>query len=1166
MIHYLTMATKKKNAKSLTSEETLLSQQYQSMTALEHILKKPDTYIGAIEKDEMKGWFLDEDGIFKYRTITWTPGLYKCFDEAIVNARDHFIRMSLLKKKKKHQVKNIDISCKDDIVEIMNDGNGIDIAQHPKDKLWIPEMIFMHLRTSTNYDDEEKKLVGGKNGFGIKLVFIFAEWGEIETVDHIRKLKYTQRVEKNLTIIHPPKITKFSGKPYTKVRWLPDYKKFGMKSMTSDMFSLLKKRAFDVAAVTNKSLKVTINSKPIDIKSFEQYVNLYIGDEEKMPRVSQHADRWDCIVCVSPLDEFTQVSFVNGISTGKGGKHVDYIVNQITKKMIDYIKRKKKVTVKAVTIKEQLMIFANCMIENPAFDSQTKDYMNTPISKFGSKFEITDKFIDKLAKMGVMDSAISLNEVKENKAARKTDGRKSRIIKGIPKLIDANLAGGTRSSECILILTEGDSAKSGVVSGLSKEDRNVIGVFPLKGKLLNTLNIGQEKINNNAEITNIKKIMGLRTGKSYKNKTEALKDLRYGQICFLTDQDLDGTHIKGLCMNLFSSQWADLFQMEDFLGYMNTPILKAMKGKKEVSFYNENDYEKWKTKHNGGKGWKVKYYKGLGTSSSKEFKEYFKNKKIITFKHTGEGSKDAIDKAFNKHRADDRKDWLANYDKTRRLATDKETITIENFIDDDLIHFSKYDCERSIPNLMDGSKTSIRKILFSAFKRRLVKEIKVAQLAGYVSEHSCYHHGEKSLTGAIVGTAQEFTGSNNINYLLPNGQFGTRLEGGSDAASERYIFTALNPITRYIYPESDDKILNYLDDDGTEVEPDFYMPIIPMILVNGGKGIGTGFSYEGLCYNVNSIITYLKNKLLNKPLIEIEPFYDGFKGEVIKFNDKKNIKYNKYIFKGNYKVRSSDTIQVTELPIGLWTTNFKEILDKLMDDKNSNGKKKLPIIKHFKDDCTDALVDFTIKFTPGILSKLVSKKVDSNLNLLEKTLKLYTTKSTSNMYLFDAEQKLRKYDTIYDIIDSYYPVRYIGYQKRKAYILHELSRKIRLSSNKARFIQENCDETIILRKKKKVEVIALLKERKYDIIDGDDEYKYLRSMTIDNLEEENMLKLLEECKLLKQQYININKKTIEMMWLEDLTSLEKQYEKYKKERIDRLYGGGKNSKKKKSKK
>jgi len=750
-----------------------LAKQYQSMTALEHIAKKPDTYIGAIEIDNLDTWVLNEDNTkFEYRTVKWVPGLYKCFDEAIVNARDHAIRMALSKEKKKHLVKNINISCHDGVIEIMNDGNGIDIAKHPKDKLWIPEMIFMHLRTSTNYDDEEKKLVGGKNGFGIKLVFVFAKWGEIETVDHIRKLKYTQRVEHNLKKIHPPKIVSYTGKPYTRVRWMPDYEKFGLTSMTTDIWDLLRKRAFDIAAVTSKTLKVKIQDENVNITSFEQYVDMYIGNKSDVERANQETDRWECIVALSPLDEFTQVSFVNGIHTGKGGKHVDYIINQITKKMIEYIKRKKKVTVKAVTIKEQLMIFVNCMIENPAFDSQTKDYMNTPYNKFGSKFEITDKVIDKLAKMGVMDAAISLNEVKQNKDAKKTDGRKSRNIRGIPKLVDANKAGGPSSAQCTLILTEGDSAKAGVMSGLSKEDRNWFGVFPLKGKLLNTRDSALSKINNNAEIANIKKIMGLQTGKRFKDKEEMIKILRYGKIMILTDQDLDGHHIKGLTINLFSSQWHDLFKMNNFLGYMNTPIIKATRGSTENAFYNEKDYEDWKVLNNNGKGWKIKYYKGLGTSSGKEFKEYFAKKKFIMFNFTGDISEDAVDKAFNKSRADDRKTWLSGYDKNVRLDVNKKKCPVEHFIDRELIHFAKYDCERSICNLVDGFKTSQRKITYAAFKRNLIKEIKVAQFSGYVSEHSAYHHGEMSLNMAIVKLAQEFTGANNINVLMPNGQFG----------------------------------------------------------------------------------------------------------------------------------------------------------------------------------------------------------------------------------------------------------------------------------------------------------------------------------------------------------------------------------------------------------
>ena len=1147
----------------MTKDNAKLAKQYQSMTALEHIFKKPDTYIGAVEEDSTTTWtYDDKENKIVYKSFNWVPGFYKCFDEALVNARDHQVRMSLSKEKNKNLVKNIEVSCDNGAITVMNDGNGIDIAIHPKDKKWIPEMIFMHLRTSTNYDDEEKKLVGGKNGFGIKLVFIFAEWGIVETVDHIRKLKYTQRVENNLSLIHKPKIEKYTGKPYTKVTWFPDYERFGLKGMTDDIWSHLQKRAYDIAGVTNKSMKVKLQDEIIPIKSFEQYVDMYIGEKEEVKRLYQNNERWECVIALSPLDEFSQVSFVNGINTGKGGKHVDYIVNQICKKMIEYIKKKRKVTVKPITIKEQLIVFINCMIENPAFDSQTKDYMNTPLSKFGSRFEITDKTIDKLAKMGVMDAAISLNEVKENKAARKTDGRKSRVIKGIPKLIDANKAGGQDSHKCSLILCEGDSAKSGVMSGLSKKDRDWYGIFPLKGKLLNTLDANQTKINNNAEIANIKKIMGLQSGKTYKSKKDMENSLRYGKILIMTDQDLDGSHIKALCLNFFNSQWRELFEMEGFIGYMNTPIIKATKGKTVKQFYNENAYHEWKKTHNKGKGWKIKYYKGLGTSTANEFKEYMANKKVISFNCRDEEDLDSIDKVFNKTRADDRKEWLGKYDKDKRLDTTKKSVLVREFIDGEMIHFSKYDCERSIANLMDGFKTSQRKIIYTCFKRKLVKEVKVAQLAGSVSEISEYHHGEMSLVGAIIKLAQEYVGSNNLNPLYPGGQFGTRLEGGSDAASPRYIRTMLNKITRCIFPDADDKILNYLDEDGVLVEPEYYLPIIPMILVNGGKGIGTGFSYEVLQYNVLTICKYLKNRLKGvKEEVDWTPYYENFKGTITKMDS------GKFMVKGKYQTLSHDTIKVTELPIGLWTTNFKEHLEYLMDEKTPKGKKKKPLIKSFKDDCTDSLIDFTIRFQPGQLSNLATKKVDKYQNMLEKTLKLTTTKGTTNMYLFDEKQQLKKYSTVEAIIDRYYPVRFEGYENRKKYQLKILERKMNILNMKARFIKEVMDGTIVLVKKKKKEVIEILKNKNYKIVDEDKDYGYLRSLPVDSMEEENWKKLLKDLKDCETQYIKLKKKSIQKMWTEELEELEGEFKKYQKEREKRVYGvENKKSKTKKTKK
>jgi len=898
----------------------------QQKTDKQHILDNPDTYIGSVETVDSNVWIMNEtnDKIIE-KNINYVPGLFKLFDEGIVNCRDHVVRMQ---SKIEQGVDNslpvtyIDIAIQDDGTIIMiNDGNGIDVVQHPEYKTWVPELIFGHLRTSTNYNKEEKKIVGGKNGFGFKLVLIWSTYGSIETVDHIRGLKYTQEFKDNLDTICSPKITKASkAKPYTKIIFKPDYQRLGLNGLTPDLIALLKKRVYDISAVTDKTIKVKYNSSIIPTKNFEQYINLYIGEKAVSPRVYEEANpRWEYAVALTPTNEFIQVSFVNGIYTSKGGKHVEYILNQITRKLAEYIEKKKKVKVNPNSIKEQLILFLRCDIENPAFDSQTKDFMNTPMAKFGSKCEVSDKFIEKVAKMGVMDAACAITEVKDNKAVKKTDGTKSKSIKGIPKLDDANWAGTEKSKECMIIFCEGDSAKTGVISGLSSVDRNTIGVYPLKGKVMNVRGETTKKVAENNEIKDIKKILGLESGKEYKTIEEVHQNLRYSKVVFMTDQDLDGSHIKGLCINLFQNEWASLTHISGFIGFMNTPILKAKKGNQELKFYNEGEYEQWKS-NNTTKGWDIKYYKGLGTSTKTEFKEYFEEKKFVGFEHTGPISDDAIDMVFNKKRADDRKTWLETvYNRDSFADTSKQMIPYEEFINKELIHFSKYDCDRNIPNLMDGLKISLRKILYSAFKKRLSSEIKVAQFSGYVSEHSGYHHGEESLNKTIVGMAQNFVGSNNINLLYPSGQFGSRIKGGQDASSPRYIFTRLERITRLIFPQEDDHILKYLDDDGTPVEPQFYVPIIPMVLVNGSKGIGTGFSTEIMCYNPKDIIAYLKNKLKKNTNDNIEffPYYEGFTGVTEKVSD------TKFVFKGKYETLDTDKIRVTELPVGYWTEDFK---------------------------------------------------------------------------------------------------------------------------------------------------------------------------------------------------------------------------------------------------
>ena len=1130
-----------------------LSKKYQKKSDKEHVLDNPDTYIGSIENICSNVHIYDEESKkIVEKQINYIPGLYKLFDEGIVNCRDHVIRMEQLiasssGDETNYPVTKIDISIDDEgIITLTNDGNGIDVSIHPEYKIWIPELIFANLRTSTNYIKEEKKIVGGKNGFGFKLVLIWSIWGKIETVDSKTGQKYVQEFRDNLNIIEKPKITKCKNKPYTSVSFKPDFKRLGIEGFDKDFIALLKRRVYDIAAVTNKSIKVKYNSLPIEVKTFMNYIDLYIGSKSDKERLYEEPnERWEYAVCLAPNDEFSQVSFVNGIFTSKGGKHVEYIVNQIVRKLTTYIKEKKHIDVKPASIKEQLMIFVNCTIENPAFDSQTKDYLNSAVSNFGSSCEVSNKFIEKLAKMGVMTTACNLTEVKENKAVKKSDGTKCKTIRNIPKLVDANFAGTAKSSQCVLILCEGDSAKSGIISGLSREDRNFIGVYPMKGKMFNIRGESVSKIGENKEITEIKQIVGLEHGKTYTLQDVNCK-LRYGKLLFMTDQDLDGSHIKGLAINMIDSEWSSLIEIPEFIGYMNTPILKATHGKEVIPFYNNGEYDYWKTNNSDFAKWTIKYYKGLGTSTSKEFKEYFANKKIVNFTST-DTCREKIDKVFNKKRANDRKEWLSNYDRNIYLNTTNSYVTYGEFINNDMIHFSIYDNERSIPNICDGLKICLRKILFAAFKKKLFTEIKVAQFSGYVSEHSSYHHGEASLNGAIIGLAQNFVGSNNINLFKPEGQFGTRLQGGKDAASERYIFTYLTPIARKIFSEFDDAILDYIDDDGSIVEPIYYVPIIPMILVNGTKGIGTGFSTDIMCYNPIQIIKYLESKLNNvseedlKTML-IEPYYQGFKGKIYPCDTT----HKKYIIKGCYETIGPDKIRISELPIGTWTQDYKEFLESILDSKSTktkSSKSNDEYVKDFVDMSTDINVDIEVTLYPGILSKLLSENHEYDINGLEKYLKLCTSQCTTNMHLFNEKEQLNKYDNVYEIIDSYYTIRYDYYDKRKKYIIEKIEGELKVLSNKARFIQYNLDDKIDLRKKSKDTIYNIMTQFKFDLGENSD-YNYLIKMPMDSVCKENVEKLLKEHEHKKNELETMKASTLENMWLKELDTLKIAYTEF----------------------
>lgn len=984
---------------------------------------------------------------------------------------------------------------------------------------------------------------------------IFSEYFEIETVDRKRKLLYTQRFEQNMSIVHPPTITKYTKKPYTTIRFKPDYCKFKMQTLTKDMTDMLNKRTYDACAVTENDVSIYLNDVKLDFKNFEKYVDLYIGSKAEHTRAyEQINDRWEIVASYNDFNGFDQVSFVNGIWTLRGGKHVEYILNQIVKKLSDMIlKKNKNANIKPQNIRDNLILFVKSTISNPAFDSQSKETLTTPSSKFGSKGEVSDKFIEKLYKSGIADKILEICELNNNKDMKKTDGKKKSVIKGIPKLDDANWAGTAKSKECTLILTEGDSAKTMVLAGLSQVGRDKYGVFPLKGKLMNVKDTSVKRITENEEITNLKKIIGLETSKNYTD----IEDLRYGRVMLMTDSDVDGSHIKGLVFNLFHTLWPSLFKTDNFITTMLTPIVKVSHNKNKqnvLSFYCLTDYETWKKEQETSdtlKEWKIKYYKGLGTSTNEEAQQYFKDLKVVTYSYDKESSDDSIELAFNKKKADDRKNWLSSYDRQSILDYNRTEVKYDEFINKELIHFSNYDLERSIPNLVDGLKVSQRKILFSCFKRNLVdNEIRVAQLASYVSESACYHHGEASLQAAITSMAQNFVGANNINLLKPNGQFGTRVQGGKDAGASRYIYTLFEKITQTMFNKQDAGVLTYLNDDGIGVEPEFYVPVIPLILVNGAIGIGTGFSTNIPSYNPFDILTVLKSMLKGETseIQDLSPWYLGFQGRIEKHNDK-------FVSRGTFAKLSATKVEVTELPVGTWTEDFKVLLEEMLDKD----------LKHYESYYSDKHVHFILHFGSADTLNTYLALENNGFTKLENDFKLVSSKNlgTTNMYLYNQKGQIQKYNSAMDIISEFYNVRLTFYKKRKEYVCQQLEKDMEILKNKILFIKSVVSGDIKVSHMKKCELEELLETRNY--LKVNDTFDYLLRIPIYNLTTDKVAELEDEFKKAKGALDEMRQKTEDKMWLEELEIFEREYRKFVADYQQKFKGDDMSSKKGKRK-
>ena len=1112
----------------------MTSLKIKELDPIEHILKRPDTYVGSIRSKKAEEYVGDMDGetfSIKKETITFAPAMLRIFVEALSNAIDNVQRS----KDANVPCTKIKVNINKETGEttIWNDGLVIPVEPDvDNNNVYKHTLVFGKLRTSTNFDDTEERTVSGRNGLGIKLTNVFSKKFVVKGVDVTNGRCFQQEWQNNMRTASEPKITTSSLKNgYTEVSWIPDFAHFKISGYSDEIIRLYTRYVFDCAMLTK--VNVYLNDVKLPIKTLQDYSKLFISPSQE----SIYIRGKDSEVLVTTSNDFEAVSFVNGVFTMNGGKHVDGWSEAVFRPIVDHFNKPNRPQINIKDVKQFYRIFVVSTLVNPEFSSQSKTELTSP----DVVAVVEKKTITSMLKWDSISKITDIIRGKELLVMKKSEAKKKgyTFIEGYDP---ANEAGGKNSHECTLALCEGLSAKTFVVKGLDsplfgKSGRDWIGIYALRGKILNVRSANPKSIANNREITAIIQALGLRYEVDY-TIDENYSQLNYGKLLVCTDADTDGKHIAGLILNFIHCLFPSLLQREKpFLVDMMTPIAKfSIKGQKDIEFYDLNRADTF-YKENLEKGISVKYYKGLGTHSDDEIQGVF-GKRVISYVKD-EHADESINKAFFSKATDLRKEWLEEYDPNIHTEIDETTLekNITTFINEEYITYPIDDCIRSIPNIMDGFKQSQRKILFAAFLKNLKKSFKVAQFSGYVAEKTNYHHGEQNLYDTIIKMAQEFVGSNNIPLFTRDGQFGSRIENGKDAAAARYVFTRLENLTRYIFREEDDMLMERIVDDGDIVEPKFYAPIIPMVLVNGCEGIGTGWSTTIPAYNPLDIVKCVRtwihteqvaneNGVIISSLPEIIPWYRGFTGEV------KQTEYGKFTTYGvcERKDTEKNNVTITEIPIGM---SIKSITEKL---KEMVGKDR--ILKGIRDMSSANKPHFIIdEFSDG-------------LRCTTENLKLYTKFSTTNMVLFNEKGKIQKYDSVEEIIENFCSVRLKYYVLRKKHILKTMDEKSRILRNKKRFLSEVIDGVLVIQRKKEDVIFKELEERGYDKDtekDTENEsentkgYNYLLRMPIRNFTDEKINELESSLSKIEEDIKTISETTEKQLWLKDLEEFEKQY-------------------------
>ena len=620
-----------------------IEQKYKSMDEISHVLARSGMYVGSTKYEE-KDWFIynSHTGKLEMKIVNYIPAMLKVVDEVISNSADEF------RRKDNMGLTELRVNINKETGEvIIRDNGGIPIVKHKEAGVYIPEFIFGQLRTSSNYDDTEDRNVIGTNGIGVKIANIFSTNFEVMSADG--KNEICIKWENNMRDIVSNKVKKCGVRNhYTQTRFKLDFSRFetNLTTFDDDFINIIHKRCIDAAAA-NLGLKVIFNdTEEWKFKKLDEYVDLYsnvLNIQDKIPFENDLCTAW-----IFP-DSSVDVGFVNGAECSKG-THMRAIRNEINQTIVDYLVKKDKLkdlTTRGVDNKYSVFIDIN--VSNPAYDSQTKDTLTTPIEKFSKdekiKWEVSDKFLNKIIKSEIVALVRDWYKQKvaaeDEKALRKINRETNKGLKRPDKYITCS---SKKKAERQLWIFEGDSAKAGLRGGRNPE---IQAGLIMRGVPPNVYGMTPLQIMKNEVFNDIVTILGLKWGKEFN-----IDDLNFGKIVISTDADVDGDKIASLLI-LFFNNWPELFD-KNIVCRNISPIVISRKGKDCQKFYSMDEFKEAEKKL---KGYSHKYVKGLGGLSDKESKEMYQEPKFLYFKKD-EAADSMFRKWFNKSESDERKNML----------------------------------------------------------------------------------------------------------------------------------------------------------------------------------------------------------------------------------------------------------------------------------------------------------------------------------------------------------------------------------------------------------------------------------------------------------------------------------------------------------------------------